>query len=1014
MWVGSAGPISEGGKPLDATIGAARLCHGLPSGPNHESNLAWHFGLWSCSSSRVLVRMDRSMSNEIRSDRSRWTIEGGKLRIALRELPQSIDARIRLREEEWLERGWLEEGFLVFEPSAWADLGRVPEDPDSPDAQEARRANWVSTLHLVADLLGIADQVVAVELVGTMSAGRARLKIRLNGRSVDLDQAAALAFFSEAPGGEEVFLPPIARALSEARDFTGFDQVNRLRQWAQMRAELEQSAELLGGRVRLEVRGYLDVIDPVLPSRFSLEWHPSGPEGQFRSLVTSALLPDGTVCKLPYENLDPRGIVYTDLKRPILLPGDVGQVAESARHYDLRLAGDVAQEVSDPARVIPEGVDADAWFDLSHYSDRVAGFERLKPMEGAERKSSGLKWFDDGTSGAGRFGEVIIDDLKTGSRVKAALLSRAEAQELLERNADALASGDPAPMAFGEHLVRPSEQLAVHLAGLLHLTPAEPSTEAAAEATRAIHGGRRLAAIIRELDESGAEDASGLRIDDGDVPWDHLQALLAPGVQLKEHQRRGIAWMWAHARHGTPGVVLADDMGLGKTLQVASFLALRNRISEDRSQQLIVCPTVLIDNWREELSRFFEPNAFGPSYVLYGSALRRVKRQDGLDLEFLHQHQLIITNYDTLASYQTSLLKLDFDVIALDEAHNIKNPDTLRSRAARALKRNFAIGMTGTPVENELADIWALYDAVQERQPRAFGTRRAFKEQFGAAEVEAIAQLRQHLRFPSAASPLLRREKREALRDLPPKNYFARSIAMTPEQANQELAIAKAANTTGALKALGSLQKLYQHPVLLTGGHPRISVDTTLALSPKTELCVSILEEIRADHPAEKALVFVISRQMQEVLALLLQQRFGLARVHIINGEPENRRLALRNIADFSRSGGFDVMVLSPLAAGVGLNIVAANHVIHYGRWWNPAKEDQATDRAYRIGQTRPVSVYYPLLHRPGQPEEGFDMRLHELVERKRSIARDFLTPTEGGASEPDILRVLQSGRTVA
>jgi hypothetical protein len=132
---------------------------------------------------------------------------------------------------------------------------------------------------------------------------------------------------------------------------------------------------------------------------------------------------------------------------------------------------------------------------------------------------------------------------------------------------------------------------------------------------------------------------------------------------------------------------------------------------------------------------------------------------------------------------------------------------------------------------------------------------------------------------------------------------------------------------------------------------------------------------------------------MQWLLKEVLQSELGLQSIQIINGAPENRVKALSHIDSFSRSPGFDVLILSPLAAGVGLNITAANHVIHYGRWWNPAKEDQATDRAYRIGQTRPVTVYYPVLHTPGRPDAGFDIKLDGLVRRKRDVARDLLDP---------------------
>lgn len=336
---------------------------------------------------------------------------------------------------------------------------------------------------------------------------------------------------------------------------------------------------------------------------------------------------------------------------------------------------------------------------------------------------------------------------------------------------------------------------------------------------------------------------------------------------------------------------------------------------------------------------------------------------------------------------------MDFDVVVFDEAHNLKNPDTLRSRAARALKRSFAVALTGTPVENELLDVWAIYDAIQSREPRVFGTRASFR---GECQGErAVAALRKRLGYPSANCTLLRREKADALKDLPPKLPRSFAVEMTALQEEQERLIAQQARKRGVLWALAALQKLYQHPALLSEARG-MSAATALHESPKTRLCLELLERIASQSggaPAEKALVFVLSRAMQDLLAQLIKERFRLKGVPILNGEPENRRLALKFIDDFTRVQGFQVLILSPLAAGAGLNIVAANHVIHYGRWWNPAKEDQATDRAYRIGQVRPVHVYYPLLHRQGRKDAGFDVQLDRLVERKRAMARDFLSP---------------------
>jgi SNF2 family DNA or RNA helicase len=237
---------------------------------------------------------------------------------------------------------------------------------------------------------------------------------------------------------------------------------------------------------------------------------------------------------------------------------------------------------------------------------------------------------------------------------------------------------------------------------------------------------------------------------------------------------------------------------------------------------------------------------------------------------------------------------------------------------------------------------------------------------------------------------------------------------MTHLQYELERVIAKEFQALGPLATLDRLRKLYQHPRLLdaqrrTRLQPRQAVDE----SPKTRVMLDLLREIAAR--GEKVLVFTQWIQMQDLLTQILAVELGLTAVRIINGAPENRGAAQRIIREFSDKPGFDVLVLSPLAAGIGLTITAANHVIHYGRWWNPAKEDQATDRAHRIGQTKEVHVYHLLLHHPGAQERGFDVKLHELVERKRRVARDFLAPaeTEGEpTSELDAIVTEELGHT--
>jgi SNF2 family DNA or RNA helicase len=418
---------------------------------------------------------------------------------------------------------------------------------------------------------------------------------------------------------------------------------------------------------------------------------------------------------------------------------------------------------------------------------------------------------------------------------------------------------------------------------------------------------------------------------------------------------------------------------------------------------------ILLENWRDELAKFFRPHVFASLVVLYGDELRRRKRDGALEVGGLRETHYILTNYETLQSHQRSLLLLDWNVVVLDEAQAIKNRDTYRARAARGLKRTFGICSTGTPVENRLGDLWSLYDFLSPGDP--FTTPEDFEEEFEREPERGIAKIRERLRYPSAQSSLLRRTKNEVL-SLPAKTIELHKVAMTPHQVELERQVTRRGEGQGnVLKIVEGLQKLYQHPRLLVSDTEQVDelpIERVLEESPKLALCVDLLRTIQA--AGEKALVFTLWVDMQTLLVHVLRQLLGLPRVRIINGDHKQRKRAHQYIREFSASDGFDVMVLSPLAAGTGLTITAANHVIHYGRWWNPAKEDQATDRAYRIGQSRPVRVHYPVLHHPGQPELGFDVRLHELVEKKRGMARDFLAPqTDTDISADDLARLTEA-----
>lgn len=936
----------------------------------------------------------------------RWSIDAGQLCISLHDLPTELVFRVGLREAEWRARGWLDGHQLRFSQSEWAALGRPVEGHADEEERESLNEEWAVLQNLLMDLVGLGTQDMGCEVVGVPGGVGARYRVRVSDALLP-DAPQPIPWFVLSEYGVPILLGPSAAwACVEARLATHAPRKEQLARVMRVRSVLDEVARLLPDRVRYTARGYLSRFQPQPVARVGLRWEQDPEATEVVSLRPYAVHPDGTQTAMPLASLQPGGIAGDDARRPLVLPEGAERILENVRPLQRRLFADVQREMEDPTVIIPEGLNADAIVDLSHYSERVLGFEVLRgrdPAVGVE--GSGLEWFDP-CDKEGDFSIALrAASPDGGDAVSLNLGSRELALKLHAENEAALARGSTEPLVIAGTRIAPGEDLRRQLVSALQLSEPEPATALAASEgpTPSFRARKPLEAVkVRELDALATGDShSG---DESPVPWELLRSVMVMGVELKPHQRQGLEWLWRHAREETPGVLLADDMGLGKTLQVACFLTLRRMVLQEQlppgtrlKPQLVVCPTILLENWRQELKHFFIESTWEP-FILHGPGLEVVKREGELNGAFLSRQDMVLTNYETLGAYQRSLLKMDFDVVVFDEAHNLKNPDTLRSRAARALKRSFAVGLTGTPVENELLDVWAIYDALQCQQPRVFGTRAAFREEHQGAQ--AALSLRQRLGYPSAGCTLLRREKAEALKDLPSKNAHRRLVEMTEEQESHERLIARKMSTEGSFWALSALQKLYQHPALLSDARG-LSSATAQRESPKTRLCLELLSEIESQGGgtgAEKALVFVLSRAMQDLLAQLISERFRLSRVDILNGDPSSRKAALENIDAFSRAKGFQVLILSPLAAGAGLNIVAANHVIHYGRWWNPAKEDQATDRAHRIGQVRPVHVYYPLLHRRSRPDAGFDLRLHELVERKRAIARDFLSPMDDDA----------------
>ena len=533
--------------------------------------------------------------------------------------------------------------------------------------------------------------------------------------------------------------------------------------------------------------------------------------------------------------------------------------------------------------------------------------------------------------------------------------------------------------------------------------------------------------IVRSGYASEAERAKQFA---GLIAFERPQAM-REDRNLHPHQELGVRWLQTCSQiPGRKGVLLADDMGVGKTVQILTFLAscIESGKFPDLSRSeppfrpiLIVAPLILLDTrtWEREMENFFSKQGviFWPVLALHGEQLARLRRSDAegpeveigkpiLDLDRIQRNRVVITNYDTLKNYQHSFAyvkngKSLWSCIVSDEAQEFKIPNTRLSHAMKALESDFHITCTGTPVENRLLDLWNLTDVFQRG---LLGSSKDFVEKFESAEGDhSLTELKNRLLFQKPHSFLLRRTKSDVA-NLPPKVIVPLPCAMSDEEVGlHQLLVDELNSASGGNRFLTTLHRfaqLYQHPALLGENAEERSVADLIAQSSKLRIVLEKLHEIRAKR--EKAIVFARHRSMQAILAKVLQDQFQIP-VRIINGETKTKPNSFRSsgattrsaiLNEFRASPGFNVLILSPFVAGIGLTIVEANHVFHYGRWWNPAVESQATDRAYRIGQEKSVSVYLPILQDPsGRIPKSFDQSLNSLMEGKQRVADDFLRP---------------------
>ncbi|MBZ0264022.1 DEAD/DEAH box helicase [bacterium] len=460
------------------------------------------------------------------------------------------------------------------------------------------------------------------------------------------------------------------------------------------------------------------------------------------------------------------------------------------------------------------------------------------------------------------------------------------------------------------------------------------------------------------------------------IDLDHFQGILRP------YQETGFQWLYLLSGLGL-GACLADDMGLGKTVQMLALLtALKNEGKTDAFPSLLVLPASLLANWKAEIERF------SPSLTTRFIHTSETEKETLLKIannpsDELSGVDLVLTTYGMLHR-QPWLKELEWQLIILDEAQAIKNPGTRQTRAVKQLKSNARVALTGTPVENRMADLWSLFDFLC---PGLLGSHRKFKgfvKNLESRMEDRYAPLRR------LVSPyILRRLKsdKSIVPDLPDKTEVKTFCGLTKKQVAlysksvDELKYGLQ-NKDGidrrglVLKYLIRFKQICNHPSQLLGDRDYNGVD-----SGKFARLQSISEEIFSRQ--EKMLIFTQFREMTNPIADFLEEEFGVRGLILHGGTAVKQRKIL--VDKFQNDSGFPFFVLSLKAGGTGLNLTAAAHVIHFDRWWNPAVENQATDRAYRIGQHKNVLVHKFMTR--GTIEENIDV----LIEDKKQLSDGIL-----------------------
>ncbi|MEV7282465.1 DEAD/DEAH box helicase [Streptomyces sp. NPDC093111] len=495
---------------------------------------------------------------------------------------------------------------------------------------------------------------------------------------------------------------------------------------------------------------------------------------------------------------------------------------------------------------------------------------------------------------------------------------------------------------------------------------------------------------------TGTTEVDGRRVEVEATGWvERLRARLAEpegdaqeiaqpaalAATLRDYQLRGLGWLHRMTSLGL-GCCLADDMGLGKTITLIALHLHRQTDPDSAGPTLVVCPTSLMGNWQREIEKFAP-----------GTPVRRF-HGPARDLDALADGEFVLTTYGTMRLDAPRLAERAWGLVVADEAQHVKNPYSATARALRTVPGAARVALSGTPVENNLSELWAILDWTT---PGLLGGLGAFRTRYASA-VEGGRDPAAAERLASLVRPfLLRRRKSDPgiAPELPPKTETDRAVALTKEQAGLYEAVvretlAAIAEADGmerrglVVKLLTGLKQICNHPAqYLKEESPRVE-----GRSGKLELLDELLDTILAEGAS--VLVFTQYVQMARLLEAHLAGR-GVPTRFLHGGTPVAEREAM---VERFQAGEVPVFLLSLKAAGTGLNLTRAEHVVHYDRWWNPAVEAQATDRAYRIGQTRPVQVHRLIA------EGTIEDRIAEMLERKRELADAVLGGGEAALTE--------------